>query len=135
ARYLLRAPGWQGQGAAMATRLEQTLYVTGRYVLPNTSSPWSWRGSLVEAQSQMLQLLLERHARTEELDGAVRALMLQQCRCGWPVADNAAAALTALSAYAAVSPPLPGRATASVGGHTVGSADFGATASSKTFTV
>ena len=110
ARYLLRAPGWQGQGVAMASRLEQSLYITGRYVVSNVSSPWSWLGSLVEAQSQMLQLMIERHAPADQLDGAVRALMAQGCRCGWPFAANAAAALSALTAYAAVSPPAPGRA-------------------------
>lgn len=134
ARYLLRAPGWQGQGASMASRLEQSLYVTGRYVVSNVSSPWSWLGSLVEAQSQMLQLMIERRAPAERLDGAVRALTAQGCRCGWPFAGNAASALTALTAYAAISPPQSGRATVSVGSTTIGSADFGSTASSKTFT-
>ncbi|MGA9944652.1 MAG: Ig-like domain-containing protein, partial [Candidatus Cybelea sp.] len=57
ARYLLRAPGWQSRGAAMASNLQQTLYVTGRYIVANQSG-WSWLGSLVQAQSEMLQLML-----------------------------------------------------------------------------
>lgn len=135
ARFLLRAPGWQSQGAAMATRMQQTVYVTGRYATANVSTPWGWLGSLVQAQSQMLQLMLERHAPAEQIDGAVRALVAQQCRCGWPTSDDTSAALIALSAYAATERLAPGSATASIGGKTIGSARFGTTASSQTFTV
>ncbi len=59
----------------------------------------------------MLQLMIERRAPAEQLDGAVRALTAQGCRCGWPFAADAASALTALTAYAAISPPEPGHAT------------------------
>ncbi|MFY9631859.1 MAG: Ig-like domain-containing protein [Candidatus Cybelea sp.] len=135
ARYLLRAPGWQSKGAALADRLAQTLYMSGRYVTANLSNRWSWLGSLVDAQSQMLQLLVERHAAAEQTDGAVRALVAQQCRCGWPTADDTAAALTGLSAYAATERLTPGTATATVNGHEIAQARFGTTASSQTFTV
>ena len=135
ARYLLRAPGWQSKGAAMADRLTQTLYITGRYVTANLSNRWSWLGSLVDAQSQMLQLLIERHAPAEQSDGAVRALVAQQCRCGWPTADDTASALTALSAYAATEKLSPGTATATANGHQIAQAQFGTTASSQTFTL
>ena len=135
ARYLLRAPGWQARGAAIAAHLRQTLYVTGRYAVANVSTPWSWLGSVVDAQSQMLALLLEQHAPSEQLDGAVRALVAQQCRCGWPTTDDTAAAVTALAAYAATERLAPATATATLGGRTVGSARFGSTASSQTFTV
>jgi uncharacterized protein YfaS (alpha-2-macroglobulin family) len=135
ARYLLRAPGWQARGAAMAARLRQTLYVTGRYSVMNVSSRWSWLGSLVDAQAQMLQLLLEQRAPVEQLDGAVRALVAQQCGCGWPTTDDTASAVTALAAYAATERLAPASATASVGDRTIGSARFGSTASSQTFSV
>ena len=59
----------------------------------------------------MLQLLLERQAPAEQLDGAVRALVAQQCRCGWPTSDDTASAVTALSAYAATEKFVPGTAT------------------------
>ncbi len=135
ARFLLRTPSWQGPGAAMASRLRQTLYVTGRYAVANLSSRWSWRGSLIDAQAQMLQLMLERRAPADQVDGAVRALMAQQCRCGWGTSDNTASALVALSAYAATERLVASTATATVGGATVASARFGATASSQTVTV
>ncbi len=135
ARYLLRTSGWQGQGAAMADRLQQSLYVTGRYAVANLSTRWGSRGSLVAAQAQMLQLLLERHAPPEQLDGAVRALVAQQCRCGWPTTDDTASALVALAAYAATEKLTPGTATATVGNQTIGTARFDSTASSETFTI
>jgi uncharacterized protein YfaS (alpha-2-macroglobulin family) len=135
ARYLLRAPGWQSRGSAMARHLRETLYVTGRYAVANVSTPWSWLGSVVDAQSQMLQLLLEQHAPSEQLDGAVRALVAQQCRCGWPTTDDTAAAVTALGAYAATERLTSATATATLGDRTIGNARFGSTASSQTFTV
>ena len=135
ARYLLRVPGWHDQGAAMAGRLEQTVYVTGRYAVANVAERWAWLGSEVQAQSQMLQLLLERGADPQLVDGAVRALFAQRCRCGWPTADDTSAALEALSAYAATEHLAPAAAQASVGGVTVASARFGQTASLQTFTL
>ena len=135
ARYLLRAPGWQSRGTEMAARLQQRLYLTGRYAVANVSDRWSWIGSLVDAQSQMLQLMLERHAPPEQLDGAVRALVAQQCRCGWPTVDDTASAVTALTAYAASEKLTPGVATATVGDRSIGTARFGSTASSQTFTM
>jgi alpha-2-macroglobulin len=133
ARYLLQTPGWQSRGAEMANELEQTLYITGRYAVAGVSDPWDWLDSEVDAQSQMLQLLLERHAPPEQLDGAVRALVAQQCRCGWPTLDDAASAVTALSAYAAGESLHPSSATATVGTAKVATAQFGNTASSQTF--
>ncbi len=134
-RYLLQTPGWQSQGAKMADQFEQTLYVTGRYAVANVSNPWGWLGSLVDAQSQMLQLLLERRTPREQLDGAVRALLAQQCRCGWPTLDDTASALVAVSAYAAHEHLRPSSATVNVGTATIASGQFGSTASSNTVTV
>ncbi|MEO6836195.1 MAG: alpha-2-macroglobulin family protein, partial [Candidatus Tumulicola sp.] len=135
ARYLLETPGWQSQGAAMSDRLMQTLYVTGRYAVANVATRWGWRGSLVEAQAQLLQLLIERHAPVEQLDGAVRALVAQACKCGWPTTGDTASALTALAAYARSERLGPATATVTVGAATVASARFGATASSQTVTL
>jgi uncharacterized protein YfaS (alpha-2-macroglobulin family) len=132
---LLRTPGWQRQGAALAGDLEQTLYVTGRYAVANVSTRWSWLGSLVQAQAQMLELLLERHAPPEQVDGAVRALVAQRCKCGWPTTDDTAAALVALTAYAATERLAPSNATVTIGNATVANAAFGSTAASRTFTL
>jgi alpha-2-macroglobulin len=135
ARYLLATPGWQGQGATMADHLLQTAYVTGRYTVANVNTLWGWTGTLVDAQAQMLQLMLARHSPPEQLDGAVRALVAQQCNCGWPTLDTTASALEALSAYAATEHLGPASATVTSGGKTVASAQFGSTASSQSFTL
>ncbi|MBV9720005.1 MAG: Ig-like domain-containing protein [Candidatus Eremiobacteraeota bacterium] len=135
ARYLLGAPGWQSKGAAMADALEQRLYVTGRYAVMNLNGPGGWLGSGVQAQAQMLELLLDRHAPADRLDGAIRSLIAQRCRCGWPTTDDTAAALVALQAYAAGERLAPATVSAKVGDRTIGTARFGATASSQTFSV
>jgi alpha-2-macroglobulin len=133
ARYLLAVPGWHSKGAAMATRLEQTLYVTGRYAVANVSARWGWWGSLVQAQAQMLQLLIEQKAPQNWLDGGVRALVAQQCKCGWPTTGDTAAAVMALSAYAATEQLTPSTVTVFVGDRRLGTARFTSTASSQTF--
>jgi hypothetical protein len=83
----------------------------------------------------MLQLLIERRAPVEQLDGAVRSLVAQQCRCGWPTMTDTASALTALAAYAQTEHLGPATAKVSVGNSTVATASFGATASSQNFTL
>ena len=135
ARYLLATPGWQTQGAQQAASLEQTIYRTGRYANASSSDSWGWLGSTVDAQAQMLQLLLEQHANTDEIDGAVRALAAQKCGCGWPTIDDASSSMVAIAAYAATEKLVPFTATVSAGGSTLGSVSFGNTASSKTIDV
>jgi uncharacterized protein YfaS (alpha-2-macroglobulin family) len=135
ARLLLQTPGWQSQGAALADRLQQTVYVTGRYSTANVSTRWGWLGTRVVAQAQMLQLLIERHAPSEQLDGAVRELVAQQCRCGWPTIDDAATALVALTAYAGTEHLSSASATVTAGGARVASAQFGNVASSQSVTL
>ncbi|HVA33228.1 MAG TPA: hypothetical protein VNG31_03705, partial [Candidatus Baltobacteraceae bacterium] len=135
ARYMLQTPGWQSQGTALANHLRQTLYVTGRYAVANVSTTWGWMGSLIDAQAQMLQLLLQQHAPVEQIDGAVRALVATQCRCGWPTTDDTAAALSALDVYARTEHLGPASAVVTVGGTTIATAQFGNTALSRTFTL
>jgi len=135
ARYLLRIPAWQSKGASMADGLVQSVYRTGRYASANLQTPWGWLGSTVAAQSQMLQLLIERNANAEELDGALKQLAAQACNCGWPTLDAAADAMTAISAYAAHEKLVPFDASVSAGGVSLFSSHFGSDASSQTVTV
>ena len=84
ARYLLQTPVGSAQGATMAdasaadalrdgpVRGCQRLDAVGLARLGR-------RRAITDAA-----LLLEPHAPAEQLDGAVRALVAQQCRCGWP---------------------------------------------------
>lgn len=134
-RYLLATPQWRARGASMAAALTSGVYRTGRYATAAPSDRWAWLGSTVNAQAQMLQLLLERHAGAETLDGAVRALAAQRCGCGWPTLDDAAQAMTAAVAYAAHEKLVPFQAVASSGGTRLGAASFGRTAKTVRLTV
>ena len=73
-------------GHAMADHLQQTLYVTGRYAVANVRLALGLARLARRRAVAMLQLLFDRHASAELQDGAVRALVAQQCRCGWPTA-------------------------------------------------
>ena len=84
-------------------------------------------GGAVQAQAEMLQLLIDRHAPGEQVDGAVRALIAQQCNCGWATAGDTAAALQALRAYALVERVGPATVEVEAGGR-IADAHFGATA-------
>jgi hypothetical protein len=135
ARYLLATPGWQKAGSQLADQLTQTLYLTGRYASANLESPWGWLETDVDAQAQMLHLLVERKAPPEQIDGAIRALLAQRCACGWPSLDATAAAVRALGAYAATAPLKPLRVSVRAGNATIGEAEFSATPSSRMFVV
>ncbi|HEY9086204.1 MAG TPA: Ig-like domain-containing protein [Candidatus Tyrphobacter sp.] len=135
ARYLLRVPGYHAQGVALADSLEQIVYRTGRYANISISDPWGWLGSPVEGQAEMLRLLVERGASPEETDGAVRALVAQQCGCGWGSLTSTASAVEALAQYAAHERLVAFHASVLAGTHTLASASFGTTASSQTIAV
>lgn len=135
ARYLLATAGWQGTGRRYAASLEQKLYVSGRYASANLTSLWAWRDQLVDAQAEMLRLLLADGAPMDRLDGAARALLAQQCRCGWQTAEATARAIVALDAYAKRAPAHALSARVTAAGRTVASARFGSSAGSTTSTV
>jgi uncharacterized protein YfaS (alpha-2-macroglobulin family) len=132
ARYLLRIPGWQNQGAAQAEELEQTLYRTGRYATQSSSSAWGWLGSTVDAQAQMLALLVERNADSNTQGGAVAALLAQSCKCGWPTLADSAEASQALAEYAAHEKLVPFIATISAAGSQLAKITFAAVPSGRT---
>ncbi|MDE2483295.1 MAG: Ig-like domain-containing protein [bacterium] len=134
ARLLLATPGYEARGSALAATLQQTLYASGRYAVANQNDPWAWRDDVVTAQAQMLQLLLARHAPPDLVAGAVRALVAQPCRCGWPTLPSAAAAMRALVAYTATERIVPTTAIVSADGRTLASAHFGARASEQSVT-
>jgi uncharacterized protein YfaS (alpha-2-macroglobulin family) len=132
ARYLLRVPGYRALGTALADSLDQSVYRTGRYATFSASDPWGWLGTPVEGQAQMVRLLVERGASADEVDGALRALVAQQCRCGWGTLAGTASAVEALSEYAAHERLVPFAASVSAGTRTIATVRFNTTASSQT---
>jgi uncharacterized protein YfaS (alpha-2-macroglobulin family) len=135
ARYLLRVPGWHQQGVALAGQLEQALNRTGRYVTESINPWWGWLGSVVDAQAQMLALLVEQHADANTQGGAVAALLAQQCKCGWPTLFDSAQAAQALAEYAGSEKLVPFTATVSAGGKRVAEVAFATVPAERTFAV
>lgn len=135
ARYLLAVAQWRTRGIAMADALTSGVYRSGRYATANANDRWAWLGGAVNAQAQMLQLLLERGAGAEELDGAARALTAQSCGCGWPTIEDAAQAMVAISAYASRETLAPFTVAVTSGASRLGAATFGRTAKTVTLTL
>jgi uncharacterized protein YfaS (alpha-2-macroglobulin family) len=134
ARLMLATPGWQNAGNSYADTLQQALYVTGRYAAANLQTRWAWRGEIVDAQAQMVQLLVDRKAPPDQLDGATRALLAQACHCGWPTVEGTASAMEALDATAKREPPVAMNVSATSGSTQLGGATLTSAPTSKTFT-
>ncbi len=129
--YLQQTPGWRSQADTVAGEISQRVYLTGRYA--NIQPPGPWYGSLPQAQAAYLGLLVARGATAEDQDRALRALVAQNCRCGWPSLGDTAAALQAIGAYASREVVPNFTAELLVDGKRVGSAPFRTAAASKTF--
>lgn len=135
ARYLLSVPGYRATGLALAGTLEQSVYRTGRTATLSTHDAWGWLGTQVEGQAAMLQLLVARAATADEIDGALTALVSQQCRCGWGSLVGTASAVEALADYATHERLVPFTATVTADGKTLAQARFGSTAGVQTVRV
>jgi uncharacterized protein YfaS (alpha-2-macroglobulin family) len=132
--YLQQTPGWRSEADTIAAELAQRIYLTGRYANIQPTGPWY--GSLVEAQAAYLELLSARGASADDQDRALRALVAQSCRCGWPALSDTAAALTAITSYSAQSAPPNFTASLIVDGKTVASGgSFNYAAAARTFTL
>ncbi|HEV3153257.1 MAG TPA: Ig-like domain-containing protein [Candidatus Baltobacteraceae bacterium] len=133
ALYLQQTPSWGMEAQSLAAELASEVYETGRYENVQTTDLWSGDG--VEAQAAYVQLLLARKAESSEVDRALRALIAQACKCGWPGAQNTASALVAIAAYAALPQSTPDfQFTMSVDGKNGGSGTFSSAAQpAKTF--
>jgi uncharacterized protein YfaS (alpha-2-macroglobulin family) len=129
--YLQQTPGWRSHADTVATELSQQVYLTGRYANVQPAGPWY--GSLPQAQAAYLELLVARGAAAEDRDRALRALVAQSCRCGWPSLGDTAAALRAIGAYASREGVPNFTAELLVDGKSAGSASFRSSAATKTF--
>jgi len=131
--YLQQTPGWRSQAGTVASELSQRVYLTGRYA--NVQPPGPWYGSLPQAQAAYLELLVARAAPAEDQDRALRALVAQNCRCGWPSLGDTAAALHAIGAYASRENAPNFTAELLVDGKSAGSASFKNSSTAKTFSL
>jgi uncharacterized protein YfaS (alpha-2-macroglobulin family) len=132
--YLQQTSGWGAAANTVAAELAQRIYLTGRYA--NIQPPSPWYGSPIEAQAAYLELLSARGAGTDDQDRALRALVAQSCRCGWPALSDTAAALAAIAAYSAQTQPPNFTVAISVDGKTVATGGpFNYAAATRTFTL
>lgn len=111
ALYLQQTPGWQTQAGALASQLASSAYRTARYA----NAP---------SQAAFLRLQAARGASQADLDDALRALLAQQCNCGWLSDEDTADALRAVVAYAKRQPSGSVKATVTLDGRTIASAEF-----------
>ncbi len=117
ARYLSRFPGWKTQADAMAEKIQESIYETGRNASLNLPDEWGWLSSPTIGQSEALRLFVERHAPAELLDKLARTVIAQRARGSWPEYYDNAAALTALVDYSRAQPANANfTATLGVGG-------------------
>ncbi|MDQ6766294.1 MAG: alpha-2-macroglobulin family protein, partial [Candidatus Eremiobacteraeota bacterium] len=125
ARYLTRFPAWRSQADAMAAKLEQIVYVTGRYATINYPEEWGWLASPAAMRAQVLRLYVARRANPELLDRLVASLLALRRNGSWQNTYENAEALTALIDYGALQPRPPHfSATATLGERTLQSVVF-----------
>jgi uncharacterized protein YfaS (alpha-2-macroglobulin family) len=99
ARYLSRFPEWKTQADALSSKIQQSIYETGRNASLNLPDEWVWLSSPTIGQSEALRLFVERHASAELQDKLARVVIAQRVRGSWPEYYDNAAALTALVDY------------------------------------
>ncbi|HEV2878415.1 MAG TPA: Ig-like domain-containing protein [Candidatus Eremiobacteraceae bacterium] len=125
ARYLLQFPAWRQQANDMATKLQEIVYVTGRYATINYPEEWGWLESPTAMRAQVLRLFVERHADPELLDKLVSSLLALRHNGVWRNTYEDAEALTALLDYGALQPQPPNfSATAKIGASALQSVTF-----------
>ena len=125
ARYLLRLPAWRQQGHAMAAKLRESVYETGRTATVNSSNYGWWYDSVDTNQALMLQLMIADGQNGEFVDRMVEGLLALRRDGRWRNEYDDARALGALVDYGALeSAPPAFSATAVLGTRTIGSAQF-----------
>ena len=117
ARYLSRFPDWKTQADALSSKIQESIYETGRNASLNLPNEWSWLSSPTIGQSEALRLFVERHTSAELQDKLARVVIAQRVRGSWPEYYDNAAALTALVDYSRGQPANADfTATLTVGG-------------------
>jgi len=125
ARYLLRFPAWQPQGATMADKLQETIYVTGRFATINYPEEWGWLASPAVMRAQALRLYVARNSDPALLDKLLSSLLALRHNGTWQDSYDTAEALSALIAYGALMPQPPNfNAMSTLGGKTLQSVSF-----------
>lgn len=125
ARYLLGIPDWQSQGAAIADKLQEVVYVTGRYATINYPEEWGWLSSPAVMRAEALRLYVARQSDPAFLDKLLASLLALRRNGSWQDSYETAQALAALVAYGALEPQPPNfTALSTFAGKTLQSVSF-----------
>jgi alpha-2-macroglobulin len=107
ARLLSRLPDWNTEAAALSQQLQASLYETGRTATINFPQTWRWMNSKTAAQSQALQLLIERKSSPDLQDRALQGLLTLRRKGTWGSSYDNAQAFAALVSYNKQQPTPP----------------------------
>lgn len=125
ARYLSSFPQWRQQSAVMAGKLQESVYLTGRFATINYPEEWGWLESPTAMRAQVLRLFIVRNGDPQLLDGLMNSLLALRRNGAWSDPYENAQALTAIVAYSKLQPAPPNfSATATLAGKTLQSATF-----------
>ncbi len=100
ARHMLALPAYRKAALALRDELLERVHETGR--LATLDVPGDALGTRIAGQAQLVMLLAESGAPIAEVDRAFAALLASQTNGTWPCTTDAAEALGALGAYAAL---------------------------------
>jgi len=96
AGYLTKVSGWQSEADAMAAKLQQSVYQTGRFATIDYPEEWGWLASPAAARAEALRLFLARGADQAMLDKLVNSLLALRTKGWWQNSYDSAQALGAL---------------------------------------
>ncbi len=125
ARYMTALPAWKPQADAMAAKIQELVYETGRYAVLNVPDDMGWFDSVTKGQAEAVRLYVAERYDPALIDRMVRSLLALRRKGSWANTFDDAQALNALIDYAALEPEPPAfTATATLADKQVANASF-----------
>ncbi|HEY7982313.1 MAG TPA: alpha-2-macroglobulin family protein, partial [Candidatus Eremiobacteraceae bacterium] len=125
ARFMTALPAWKPKADAMARKIQELVYETGRYAVLNTPEDMWWYDSITKGQAETVRLYVAQKYETAVIDRMVRSLLALRRKGSWANTYDDAQALNALIDYAQLEPEPPAfTATADLNGVQIASNTF-----------
>jgi alpha-2-macroglobulin len=125
ARYMTALPAWKPKADAMAGKIQELVYETGRYAVLNVPDDMWWFDSITKGQAETVRLYVAERYDPAIVDRMVRSLLALRRKGSWANTYDDAQALNALIDYAALEPEPPAfKATATLADKQVAYASF-----------
>src|SRR5579872_6257759 len=125
ARYMTALPAWKPKADAMAAKIQELVYETGRYAVLNVPDDMWWFDSITKGQAETVRLYVAERYDPAIIDRMVRSLLALRRKGSWANTYDDAQALNALIDYAALEPEPPAfSATATLADKQVAYAPF-----------